>query len=41
MDARIRRHHVDSLDDPVLPITKRGKALLCDPLLKGYGLSRQ
>jgi malate dehydrogenase (oxaloacetate-decarboxylating)(NADP+) len=38
MTAPIRRYEVDLLDDPVLPVAKRGKALLCDPLLnKGTG----
>lgn len=38
MDPPLKHHHVDSLDDPVLPVTKRGKALLCDPMLnKGTG----
>ena len=38
MDTPLKRHHVDALDDPVLPVTKRGKALLCDPMLnKGTG----
>jgi len=38
MTAPLRRHHVDSLDDPVLPVHKRGRDLLCDPMLnKGSG----
>jgi len=33
-----RRHHVDLWDEPVLPVSKRGKDLLSDPLLnKGTG----
>ena len=38
MPPPLKRHHIDSLDDPVLPVTKRGKELLCDPMLnKGTG----
>ncbi len=38
MHARIRSYHMETQDDPVLPVTKRGKVLLCDPLLnKGTG----
>jgi len=38
MNTRIRRHHVDMLDEPVLPVAKRGKDLLDDPILnKGTG----
>jgi malate dehydrogenase (oxaloacetate-decarboxylating)(NADP+) len=38
MTAAIKRHHIDSIDDPVLPVRKRGKELLCDPMLnKGSG----
>jgi len=38
MNTPLKRHHIDSLDGPVLPVTKRGKALLCDPMLnKGSG----
>ena len=33
-----RRHHADLWDEPVLPVSKRGKDLLSDPLLnKGTG----
>ncbi len=33
-----RRHQVDLLEEPVLPVSKRGKELLADPLLnKGTG----
>jgi malate dehydrogenase (oxaloacetate-decarboxylating)(NADP+) len=38
VNIEVKRHHIDSLDDPVLPVAKRGKALLCDPMLnKGSG----
>jgi len=38
MAKRIRHHHLAGMDDPVLPVSKRGKELLCDPLLnKGTG----
>jgi malate dehydrogenase (oxaloacetate-decarboxylating)(NADP+) len=38
MDMPVRRHHVDLLDEPVLPVAKRGRELLSDPLLnKGTG----
>jgi malate dehydrogenase (oxaloacetate-decarboxylating)(NADP+) len=38
MTARIRHHHLVGMDDPVLPVSRRGKELLCDPLLnKGSG----
>ncbi len=38
MNPPFKRHHVDLQDNPVLPVTKRGKALLNDPLLnKGTG----
>ena len=38
MTHPVRRHHVDLWDEPVLPVTKRGKDLLSDPLLnKGTG----
>jgi malate dehydrogenase (oxaloacetate-decarboxylating)(NADP+) len=38
MQHPVRCHHVDLLDDPVLPVAKRGKDLLADPLLnKGTG----
>ena len=38
MNPPAKRHHVDLQDNPVLPVTKRGKELLSDPLLnKGTG----
>jgi malate dehydrogenase (oxaloacetate-decarboxylating)(NADP+) len=38
MDMPIRRHQVDLFDQPVLPVHKRGRELLSDPLLnKGTG----
>ena len=38
MTYPVRRHQVDLWDQPVLPVTKRGKDLLTDPLLnKGTG----
>lgn len=38
MNPPLKRHPVDLQDDPVLPVTKRGKELLSDPLLnKGTG----
>ncbi len=38
MAADLKLHHVDTLDDPVLPVHKRGHELLCDPILnKGTG----
>jgi len=38
MTYPVRRHQVDLWDQPVLPVTKRGKELLTDPLLnKGTG----
>jgi malate dehydrogenase (oxaloacetate-decarboxylating)(NADP+) len=38
MSTTMRRYQVDLQDDPVLPVSKRGKDLLCDPLLnKGTG----
>jgi malate dehydrogenase (oxaloacetate-decarboxylating)(NADP+) len=38
MPQVIRHHHLDSLDDPVLPVGKRGRDLLTDPMLnKGSG----
>ncbi|MDJ0806604.1 MAG: NAD-dependent malic enzyme [Gammaproteobacteria bacterium] len=38
MQDPVRRHHIDLQDDPILPVSKRGKALLSDPLLnKGTG----
>lgn len=38
MESPVRRHHIDPHPDPLLPVSKRGKALLCDPLLnKGTG----
>jgi len=38
MDTPVRRYQIDLHDDPVLPIAKRGKELLADPLLnKGTG----
>ncbi len=38
MHARIQQHHMDTLDDPTLGVSKRGRTLLCDPLLnKGTG----
>lgn len=38
MQYPVQRHHIDLQDDPVLPISKRGKELLSDPLLnKGTG----
>ncbi len=38
MDAPLRRYHVDLQEEPVLPVSKRGKDLLADPLLnKGTG----
>jgi malate dehydrogenase (oxaloacetate-decarboxylating)(NADP+) len=36
--APLKRHQIDLLDDPVLPVAKRCKDLLCDPMLnKGSG----
>ncbi len=38
MTTQVKRHQIDSLDDPILPVTKRGKEVLCDPMLnKGSG----
>jgi malate dehydrogenase (oxaloacetate-decarboxylating)(NADP+) len=38
MAAHLKLHHVDLLDDPVLPVHKRGHELICDPILnKGTG----
>ena len=38
MNPPLKRHQVDLRDNPVLPVTKRGKELLSDPLLnKGTG----
>ena len=38
MPQAIRHHHLESLDDPVLPVFKRGRELLTDPMLnKGTG----
>jgi malate dehydrogenase (oxaloacetate-decarboxylating)(NADP+) len=38
MSQPIKHHHLDSLDDPVLPVGKRGRDLLTDPMLnKGTG----
>jgi malate dehydrogenase (oxaloacetate-decarboxylating)(NADP+) len=38
MITQTRRYHVDLREEPVLPVTKRGRALLYDPLLnKGTG----
>ncbi len=38
MNTPLKRHHADLQDNPVLPVTKRGKVLLNDPLLnKGTG----
>lgn len=38
MPLQSKRHHADSPDDPVLSVSKRGKELLCDPILnKGTG----
>jgi malate dehydrogenase (oxaloacetate-decarboxylating)(NADP+) len=38
MPHSIKHHHLDSLDDPVLPVSKRGRELLSDPMLnKGTG----
>ncbi|MBC8258662.1 MAG: NAD-dependent malic enzyme [SAR324 cluster bacterium] len=38
MSSAIKRHHIDLLDEPVLPINKRGTEILRDPLLnKGTG----
>jgi len=38
MAQPIKHHHLDSLDDPVLPVFKRGRDLLTDPMLnKGTG----
>jgi malate dehydrogenase (oxaloacetate-decarboxylating)(NADP+) len=34
----IKHHHLDSLDAPILPVTKRGRDLLSDPMMnKGTG----
>ncbi|MFL7807031.1 MAG: hypothetical protein AB8I80_00300, partial [Anaerolineae bacterium] len=38
MSQQIRHHHLASEDDPVLPVFKRGRELLSDPMLnKGTG----
>ena len=38
MNSSIKRHHIDLQDEPVLPVSKRGTEILCDPLLnKGTG----
>jgi malate dehydrogenase (oxaloacetate-decarboxylating)(NADP+) len=38
MATQLRHHHLAGMDDPVLPVRKRGKELLCEPLLnKGTG----
>ncbi|MCG6861450.1 MAG: oxaloacetate-decarboxylating malate dehydrogenase, partial [Chromatiaceae bacterium] len=38
MTQPIKHHQLESRDDPVLPVTKRGKELLSDPMLnKGTG----
>lgn len=38
MSERVRHHHLAGQDDPVLPVTKRGRELISDPMLnKGTG----
>ena len=40
MNSSIKRHHIDLQDEAVLPVSKRGTAILSDPLLnKGTGFS--